>query len=142
GGARSGSSERPAVLESRDHGGGASIRIGPRRRWWRAAALGVGALAALSLGYALRGGSRTSPPATRAAMIAPTVSNARNAPADLWGWRALDIGAKEPLYGIWGSGPDDIYVVGNGMFHYDGIAWKSIHLPTIYRSDTVRSIDV
>ncbi len=56
GGVRSGSSERPAVLDSRDPVLAASIPTRPHRGWWRVAALGAIALASLAvgLGYALR----------------------------------------------------------------------------------------
>ena len=59
----------------------ATTRAAPRRRWW-AAALGVVALGALAVGYALHGGGRSSvaAPIVRVAVLAPDVSGADGRP--------------------------------------------------------------
>jgi hypothetical protein len=33
------------------------------------------------------------------------------------------------LEGIWGTSPSDVYVVGDGIFHYDGSTWSSMASP-------------
>jgi hypothetical protein len=41
-------------------------------------------------------------------------------------WRSEDLGVSEPFYGLWGTGPSDIYVVGGHctIVHYNGRAWE------------------
>ena len=45
------------------------------------------------------------------------------------GWSVVDIGTTDPLYGIWGSAFDDVFVVGaNGtVLHYNGSEWTSMN---------------
>ena len=53
----------------------------------------------------------------------PTWTSARNSISSL----AYD-STRETLYGVWGSGPKDVFAVGsNGtILHYDGRAWKPL----------------
>ena len=43
--------------------------------------------------------------------------------------------ARQTVYGIWGSSPEDVYAVGSGpnragfVWHYDGTAWRELDLP-------------
>ena len=40
-------------------------------------------------------------------------------------------GTTANLHAIWGSGPADVFVVGDGTaLHYDGSAWRSTSLET------------
>jgi hypothetical protein len=53
---------------------------------------------------------------------------------DAKGWRAMTAPAPEvTLTGIWGSGPEDVWVTGSKsgavLFHWDGRAWTSVQLP-------------
>ncbi len=43
-------------------------------------------------------------------------------------WSAQDSGSPEALYGIWGSGPSDVYAVGfsGTMLHFDGQQWNEL----------------
>ncbi|MCG6910616.1 MAG: carboxypeptidase regulatory-like domain-containing protein, partial [Deltaproteobacteria bacterium] len=43
-------------------------------------------------------------------------------------WGNMDIGASLPLYGVWGSGGADVFVVGEAgtILHYDGNAWAAM----------------
>ena len=41
------------------------------------------------------------------------------------GWNVVDSPTTALLYGVWGSGPDDVFAVGGGgtVLHYDGQRW-------------------
>jgi hypothetical protein len=133
-GARSGSSERPAMLDSRDRVPAASIPTRPHRGWWRVAALGAITLASLAvgLGYALRDNH-----AARDGDASPD----RHARHDedgvahgIWDWRPVDLGqgAGRSFLAAWGNKPDDVYFIGRDtMFHHDGTAWTRMHPPRI-----------
>ena len=45
------------------------------------------------------------------------------------GWTTLTSGTTADLNGVWGSGPNDVYVVGNSgtvLHSVDGIAWTPL----------------
>jgi len=48
-------------------------------------------------------------------------------------WRVMTSGTSKHLRAVWGSGPDDVYTVGDSMtadstvFHYDGDSWGAMH---------------
>jgi hypothetical protein len=46
-------------------------------------------------------------------------------------WRPLDIGLRTNVTGIWGTGPDDVYVSAEEdvLMHFDGSRWKRLTLP-------------
>lgn len=71
--------DRSAPLDTSDHATGASVtarpRVGPRRRPWYAAAVGLTVLGALGIGYAVRGAS-PSAPLIRVAVLAPVLAGA------------------------------------------------------------------
>lgn len=48
------------------------------------------------------------------------------------GWINLNSGTSESLYGIWGSGTNDIFAVGNNgtILHYNGTSWSSMNSGT------------
>ena len=53
------------------------------------------------------------------------------------GWRGLVCfrrGTAESLYGLWGSGPNDVWTVGNAgtIRHWDGAAWSAVASGTSY----------
>jgi hypothetical protein len=35
-------------------------------------------------------------------------------------WRAVPVPVDTPLYGVWGSGPNDAWAVGAVILHYQG----------------------
>ncbi len=50
-------------------------------------------------------------------------------------WESLDIGPIQSLSGVWGSGSDDVFIVGGDddqgeIHHYDGSAWSKMALPS------------
>jgi len=49
-------------------------------------------------------------------------------------WEAVDVDGLGPVFDIWGSAGDDIYVVGlgfgSGRYHYDGTNWTKISSAT------------
>lgn len=50
---------------------------------------------------------------------------------DGWCWENPLPRGRSRFYGIWGSGPDDVFLVGSGnsVLHYDGQSWLSMPLP-------------
>lgn len=49
-------------------------------------------------------------------------------------WETTDIGPTQSLSGVWGSGDNDIFIVGGSdeqgeIFHFDGTAWTPMELP-------------
>lgn len=46
-------------------------------------------------------------------------------------WRPLDIGLRTHVTGIWGTGPDDVYVSAQEdvLMHFDGSTWRRLTLP-------------
>ena len=45
-------------------------------------------------------------------------------------WSAMSSGTSGDLNAVWGSGPDDVFAVGNGLIdHWDGTAWTPESLP-------------
>ncbi|MCZ7584067.1 MAG: hypothetical protein M5R36_12425 [Deltaproteobacteria bacterium] len=46
-------------------------------------------------------------------------------------WTAMDSGVTGDLYGVWGTGPSDVYAVGanSRVLHYDGVAWAQVTVP-------------
>ncbi|MBW2736507.1 MAG: hypothetical protein JRH20_29315 [Deltaproteobacteria bacterium] len=38
----------------------------------------------------------------------------------------VDLGTEDNLFAIWGSGPNDIFVVGTRVLHYDGARWSDV----------------
>lgn len=42
-------------------------------------------------------------------------------------WGRISSGTLATLYGVWGSAPDDVYIVGgDALLHYDGVQWTAI----------------
>ena len=43
-------------------------------------------------------------------------------------WQAMDSGTEDSLRGVWASGPDDVYAVGDDetVLRYDGSAWTEL----------------
>jgi hypothetical protein len=48
------------------------------------------------------------------------------------GWQSMAAGTSAWLWGVWGSGPTDVYAVGLGgsFLHYDGISWLKLNAET------------
>jgi len=46
-----------------------------------------------------------------------------------WSMRVLENGASI-AGGVWGSGPNDVFVVGVDVWHWDGIAWSMVFAPS------------
>jgi hypothetical protein len=53
-------------------------------------------------------------------------------------WEVEQLDDAATLFGVWGSGPDDVWVVGSDVsltsdgaraWHYDGVAWSAVALP-------------
>jgi hypothetical protein len=48
---------------------------------------------------------------------------------------AFDPSSAGALSGVWGSGPDDVFIVGGGdrgeIYHYDGAAWSPMEAPDV-----------
>ena len=57
----------------------------------------------------------------------------------LWGWQPMEVPTGASLYGVWGSGPADVFAVGDGgtVLHYDGQSWESMASPT---GDSLRGV--
>lgn len=58
-------------------------------------------------------------------------------------WRTLDTGVSEALWGVWGSSPDDIWIVGGDagsgdpiILHYDGATFTPFDVPANDRDAT------
>jgi hypothetical protein len=47
-------------------------------------------------------------------------------------WSSVLTGVTVPLYGVWGSAPDNFWAVGEGgtIVHWDGAAWSPVMSPT------------
>lgn len=76
-------------------------------------------LAATSLLVALVAGCADDPPA--------------NEPVAVWS-EAFDTSGTGSLSGVWGTGPDDVFIVGGSeaggeVYHYDGATWAPMDLP-------------
>ena len=52
-----------------------------------------------------------------------------------WFWETMDSGTTQPLHGVWGVDPSDVFAVGGFMspiiLHYDGSSWSEMTLPEI-----------
>ncbi|MBN1342486.1 MAG: hypothetical protein JXQ73_07390 [Phycisphaerae bacterium] len=59
------------------------------------------------------------------------------APARAADWEPVDSGTSKDLNGVWGSGPADIFVVGDSalILHGDGVTWTPMDVPGIYYPD-------
>ena len=49
---------------------------------------------------------------------------------------AFDAGGVGALSAVWGSSPDDVFIVGGTptageVYHYDGAAWRQMHIPNV-----------
>lgn len=44
-------------------------------------------------------------------------------------WDSVDNEFKDILQDVWGSSSEDVYAVGESIYHYDGEAWVSMELP-------------
>lgn len=48
---------------------------------------------------------------------------------------AFDPGEAGSLSSVWGTGPDDVFMVGGGergaIFHYDGVSWTEMDIPEV-----------
>lgn len=64
-----------------------------------------------------------------------THSGTTSAPTATWE-AAFDTSTAGSLSGVWGSGPDDVYVVGGDedrgeIWHYDGSGWSMTEMPSV-----------
>jgi hypothetical protein len=52
-------------------------------------------------------------------------------PCSPQGWSAMTSGVKDVLYDIWGSGPSNIFAVGESgtILHFNGQAWTTMSIP-------------
>lgn len=50
-----------------------------------------------------------------------------------WFWETMDSGTTQPLHGVWGVNPSDVFAVGGLespiILHYDGSSWSEMTLP-------------
>jgi hypothetical protein len=73
----------------------------------------------------------------RAGAPGPAADNDNDSPSTAAEWReAFDPGEAGFLSSVWGSAPDDVFVVGGqpeagAVFHFDGTAWSRMELPPI-----------
>ncbi|HZF50090.1 MAG TPA: DUF4215 domain-containing protein, partial [Polyangiaceae bacterium] len=49
-----------------------------------------------------------------------------------WNWQLHDSGTSEDFVSVWGSGPNDVFAVGDSgtILHYDGQSWRSVDAKT------------
>lgn len=87
----------------------------------RAAALGAVAAALTLVGCQVVLGLERGVPATA------TGPDGSGLPADA-ACSAVSSGSTAMLFGLWGSGADDIWAVGDGgtILHYDGMVWSAV----------------
>lgn len=65
-------------------------------------------------------------------------------------WHAHTSSVTEPLWGVWGSGRDDVWAVGGGgdtegqqtILHYDGEAWAKVPVPQFEQTNVYGFFDV
>lgn len=44
-------------------------------------------------------------------------------------WRRVPLPPQAAPVAVWGSGPADLWAVGNGVFHFDGQSWQAVPAP-------------
>ncbi|HRX86965.1 MAG TPA: hypothetical protein P5572_18230, partial [Phycisphaerae bacterium] len=58
-------------------------------------------------------------------------------PSEQWVWNtAFDASELGALSSVWGSGPDDVFVVGGTfdqaeIYHFDGTTWRTMPAPVV-----------
>lgn len=58
-------------------------------------------------------------------------------PARAADWTPMNSGTSKDLNGVWGSGPSDLFVVGDSalILHGDGVTWTPMEVPGIFYPD-------